>query len=858
MALQESGQISLEDIRGEFNDLRPGGDFLSEYYSVASGIPRKGQEISLSDFYGKVNLQMSVVYENTDPTLELVAAVTGREYEPSVFVTITPTTAAEFSYTQVGSENRADGTTLPRWYKNYGTGSQTGPFYQRTVNGLAKIQLSSAPIETTVSDYLNVGNAGDFGYTLQGSTESSTGITYQRYNQTGGFSTFPSSIWRNANTDQMYEQDQSTRIIEGSPITVTSSNFSSTSWYSHQGQLKYVKSSPAVIDPNNYYQYFSRGTNQYYWAQNGGYALKTRHESSSVVDVTTSNASQMGYSLNGAVENGYTKWTKAGQTYWAGSDNRLYTRTETPRTVIQDDTYTWNGYAYSSPGSENLYVRTSINTYTDVEDLGETGSIVYPSTLYIGRSLYISYLLKYKNWFNLVNSKTVIVNPTVIPETGLYWEVKSTNTLAYYGGRASEENSRNVWNWSVFNDNFTASFQRFRSERLTINGVYYSTLERSIHYDIGIKFKPNTVNSNANFGEINFFIKDDSGFIQADIGIVKGFYTGHIYNFSTDWTLHNKYETNDPLFSYTQKRDTLVTYTYPDTITDTQAVSQLVYSYPFRVNLTRTDTSYTYGDIQEVRPEVLAITDTPSFDYDDARERLYRVSTTSDSYPTVDAMPAATATGYNWRSGRTVQNYFLQRIEIIDGAITPTAIKTLQVTSGTPVSAGESTPQRLVFAANAEADPAELTDYFYNLYRSDANVYNAVNLNYVAPMGGSYPTLSLSGSTLTLAGLDSNETYQLKWFGYQGTTLSVANAASAATGTSNTFSAAPTLVLAGGDDGRRGMDFFLEREVHTDTWAVVRCFEFFQDTNQANLFGSNDHQIASCDFLDHFATGRTN
>jgi hypothetical protein len=159
------------------------------------------------------------------------------------------------------------------------------------------------------------------------------------------------------------------------------------------------------------------------------------------------------------------------------------------------------------------------------------------------------------------------------------------------------------------------------------------------------------------------------------------------------------------------------------------------------------------------------------------------------------------------------------------------------------------------FSANSVP---ELTNFFYRLNRSDANVYNAVNLNYVAPMGGNYPTLSLSGSTLTLAGLDSNETYRLKWFGYQGTTLSVANAASAATGTSNTFSAAPTLVLAAGDDGRKGMDFFLEREVHTDTWAVVRCFEFFQDTNQTNLFGSNNYQIASCDFLDHFATGRTN
>ena len=50
MGLQSSGQISLNDIAGEFGGSTP--HELSEYYAAADGIPASGQ-ISFLDFYGK-------------------------------------------------------------------------------------------------------------------------------------------------------------------------------------------------------------------------------------------------------------------------------------------------------------------------------------------------------------------------------------------------------------------------------------------------------------------------------------------------------------------------------------------------------------------------------------------------------------------------------------------------------------------------------------------------------------------------------------------------------------------------------------------------------------------------------------
>ena len=49
MALQTSGQITLQDIATEFGGSAPHG--LTEYYGAAAGIPASG-EISIQDFYG--------------------------------------------------------------------------------------------------------------------------------------------------------------------------------------------------------------------------------------------------------------------------------------------------------------------------------------------------------------------------------------------------------------------------------------------------------------------------------------------------------------------------------------------------------------------------------------------------------------------------------------------------------------------------------------------------------------------------------------------------------------------------------------------------------------------------------------
>lgn len=48
MALPSSGQLSIDDIVGEFGGSAPHG--LKEYYSAATGIPASG-EISIKDFY---------------------------------------------------------------------------------------------------------------------------------------------------------------------------------------------------------------------------------------------------------------------------------------------------------------------------------------------------------------------------------------------------------------------------------------------------------------------------------------------------------------------------------------------------------------------------------------------------------------------------------------------------------------------------------------------------------------------------------------------------------------------------------------------------------------------------------------
>jgi len=857
MALQASGAISLEDIRGEFNDIRPGGDFLSEYYSVATGIPRKGQEISLSDFYGKANLQMSVVYSNTDPTLVLEEAVTGRDYAPSELVTVTPSTASEFSYTQQGSETRADGTTLTRWYKNYGTGSQTGPFWQITdSDSVIRIKRSSAPIETAVTaNPLTSSTASAFGYTAgsETATETSTGSTFLKYTQTGGNSSFPNPIWKKNSNGIMYERTDTTEYIEDpNATTVTTSNaeinVSGGYWWGYNG-VKYAKTSPAVTDYNGYSQYYDRGQSRYLWAQSGG-SLKTRTSTTATVDVTTSNAAQMGYTRIGSVVDNHISWIKNGTYYWQNqNDNKLYSRTDTPRTFVQDDTYSWNGFAYSTTGSEILWQGKGTQTWQSA--CYNSGYATDRTVYVVGQRLYISYLIKYRPFWDLIYNSPIVINPSTIPTTGKYWEVYS-NT----GGT----NTKIIYQKTILQDNGEA-YQKFAND--TSNPSFETGFHEDIQMEIGFPgtdefYAPIKFWGTVNIGSFNVAIELFIGGIGTSntASFVKDY-----YRFSDNWTLHNKYYKTVTDYSYSVRRDTLVTYTYPETVTDHRRISQTIVRFPSQIQVTRTDTSYTYSNIQETRAEVLEIVDTPAFTLDDARERLYRVSTTTDAYAAKTDWPAAPATGYNWRNGRTVQNYYLERIELIDGVYVPTALKTLQAT-GTPIGTGNGTPQRLVFSANADA-ASELTDFFYQLNRSDANAYNAVNLGYVAPMGGNYPTLTVSGTSVTVGNLESGETYRLKWYGYQETKLAESGgSAAASTGTSSEFTSAsiPSFTLSGGDDTRKGMDFYLEKQVSSSPsiWAVVRCFEYFQDTNVSDLFGAGQSsQVVACDFLDLFANGRS-
>ena len=58
MALQGSGQISLAEIAGEFNDSAP--HEMSEFYAAATGVPGSGELQVAADFYGVANYQAIV------------------------------------------------------------------------------------------------------------------------------------------------------------------------------------------------------------------------------------------------------------------------------------------------------------------------------------------------------------------------------------------------------------------------------------------------------------------------------------------------------------------------------------------------------------------------------------------------------------------------------------------------------------------------------------------------------------------------------------------------------------------------------------------------------------------------------
>jgi hypothetical protein len=821
MPLQESGAISLSQVEEEFGNIIDGGAFLSEYWGVEATVPKRGQEISLSDFYGTVNLQMTVTVSNTDPNLELVASDAGRSYVAAQSVLLTTSTASEFGYSQSGSIRG-----YSTWYKG-----NLGPYYQIG----SEIKYSDAGTTVPDTQFMTASNASAFGYVNANEAAVDGHVRYTNSNNA-----YPQETW--VSETSPYEMKTRTTSIQDygiSGVAVTTANAGTADYWFGTSGTKYVITTPdnaTSPDRNGYYQWRISGTTNYYWSLGNASAspaasLKERTPTASTVDVTVSEAPYMGYEISdpAVTEDGHTKWTKGGSEYWArATDNKFYTRTVD--VVSYNDINDQNNYwKIEQVGGANPYKLTV--------SLNGTQKISYYSTEPTTTSVTINGITVTRGsqrtgqaWaydYKLFNNGDAY---------NQYWQVGNYYPFGYIGTKVTPIPA-NAGTINATGPNqigiagYTSLFGNFYDDamtrtEITVNGV---TLKRGdfVRYD------------NTGYGYNVYKLGEPYNTYPATWGISA---SGNVYNYS------------GPI------QDTKITYSYSSGITDSQRASQTVYTYSSQLELTKNVTTYQYDRIYEIRPEVLGIYSTPEFNYDNARQSLYRASTTSLNYSQKLYWPESIAYSYNWRNGRTINNYYLTRMEVDNAVILEGGQETL-VTSGSLINTGNNTPQRLVFTPNAEAAPEELTDYFFTLYRNDQGSSSPVNLGYVAPMNGSYPTMSLSGNTLTLGNLAANETFRLKWHGIQGAKLSVAGATATVDGTSSNFTSTtiPTLAISGGDNNRRGFDLYLERKVNTspEAWAVIRCWEFFQDTNKSNLFGSNNYQIAGCDFLDIYKYGRS-
>lgn len=792
MPLPATGQISLDQISNEFGDIIPGGDFLSEYYGVASTIPRTGNPISFSDFYGAVNLQMNVAYANSNPNLELVASNGGRPYVPAEQVLITTSTASEFGYSQSGS-SRGYST----WYKG-----GAGPYFQIGNN----IRSSSAPISTPIPEQLTSSNAGLHGYSVTNEYDTNG---YRKWTVSGG------EGWQHPSNGFLYTRTESTQFLTRQTIVDSSNRTNANFW---NDGIAYIYSGSGSQDVNGYYQWRKNGV--YYYSTTDTY-LRVRTPSTTVVDVTPTNAPQMGYTKTSptVTVDGHDEWTKGGVKYWE-KNNLLYTRDDT--VISKTDLYDVDDYwEIEQVGGTNPFKLTvSMNGITDItyhstEPTITTKTIdgitVTRGTQRTGQAWAYDYELSNSNneqqyWKYErapAGAPNIFGTPTVPdPEDGKIYVVRPGGFGIPQGGL-----------WGVYRDGARDLTQ------ITLSGVTYKR----------------------------------GSFQVSESPLSSGLYDNSFYSLGIPYTSYPAnwgISASGTNYTYDKKRDSLTTYTYGNPIEDTEKYSQTVISYSSNpISSTRFEISYNYSDIYETRAEVLGISSTPQFTYDDARERLYRASTTSLSYDQKSDWPAAPAASFNWRFNRTIANYYLQRMEIDGVSIVATGIETLTPT-GSLISSGNNTPQQLTLTPNAEADPTELTDFFFTLYRNDSTSANPFNLGYVSPLGSNYPTLSISGNTLTLGNLPAGGSYfRLRWEGFQNTLLSVAGATASESGVSSEFQSSPTLTLSGGDNGRLGMDFILEKKESTspEVWAVIRCFEFFNGLSTP---------IVGCDFLDFYATGR--
>lgn len=97
MALQTVGQISINDIEGEFGGT--GQASLKEYYGVDSGIPTSGQ-ISIKDFYGASSVIATAwTQSNPDALVNYVYTFTsGGQSTFTMFSTTSPEISSKDSF----------------------------------------------------------------------------------------------------------------------------------------------------------------------------------------------------------------------------------------------------------------------------------------------------------------------------------------------------------------------------------------------------------------------------------------------------------------------------------------------------------------------------------------------------------------------------------------------------------------------------------------------------------------------------------------------------------------------------------------------------------------------------------------
>ena len=157
MTLQSSGAISLANIASEFGGSTPHS--LSEYYSVASGIPSSGT-ISMSQFYGK----------SSGPQLQITSyatvyqpATTGKSAGPAYLVFDNAQSAAIVN-AALGVSNGAALVISDGGYYYYNTWGQTG----MSLN--VQSGLSYPTYQAAIQSSYNFAKTGDYIKIYYGST----------------------------------------------------------------------------------------------------------------------------------------------------------------------------------------------------------------------------------------------------------------------------------------------------------------------------------------------------------------------------------------------------------------------------------------------------------------------------------------------------------------------------------------------------------------------------------------------------------------------------------------------------------------------------------------------------------------